>query len=178
MGGNTALLCAAAACFILLQLQPVSSHFISSDALEANNRTDHPGRSTLQQDQKDVNPIEAIVNKAPCNKVNFDAISYKPLRDECKPPYPVGQCCDALKKQACPYTDAINDDKTVCALDLFWNINKWYPAGWFLHHCKEGPHGIRCGPDDYKHKTSAAAPSPKSDDAATGSDKKGSDHKN
>ncbi|CAI0549739.1 unnamed protein product [Linum tenue] len=187
-----------------------------ADALEANNRTDHPGRSTLQQDQKDVNPIEAIVNKArkqqdrshfsvvrlkidpifftihhklsfflcvwvlkACNKVNFDAISYKPLREECKPPYPVGQCCDALKKQACPYTDAINDDKTVCALDLFWNINKWYPAGWFLHHCKEGPHGIRCGPDDYKHKTSAAAPSPKSDDATgSGSDKKGSDHKN
>ncbi|CAN0896841.1 GPI-anchored protein LLG1 [Linum grandiflorum] len=135
-------------CFIFMA-EVVNSHFISLEALQANNQSydlsnDNesyvlPGRNMIQ-----IYRIKSMsAPKKPC-KINFSTVNYMPLRRRCMPPYPVDKCCHGLKRVACNHADTVNDLSTKCSEDMFRNIQKWYPMGWFVSHCKESHLGLSC----------------------------------
>ncbi|CAN1160942.1 GPI-anchored protein LLG1 [Linum perenne] len=114
--------------------------FISHEALLANNRSYSTlsGRNLVQSYS-----FPPRMTKKPC-KVNFQNVNYLPLRRRCMPPYPVNRCCHGLKLVACNHADNINDLSTKCSEEMFRNVQKWYPIGWFHNNCKEGPQGLAC----------------------------------
>ncbi|KAF5180816.1 Gpi-anchored protein lorelei [Thalictrum thalictroides] len=118
----------------------------ASSSSDSSNYYGSTGRTLLQ-------------TKAPC-KVNFEFANYTVITSQCKgPKYPAEQCCDAFKKFACPYADAINDEKTECATTMFSYINLYgkYPPGLFSSECKEDKQGLNC--EKYLNDTSSDAKS-------------------
>ncbi|EOA17504.1 hypothetical protein CARUB_v10005837mg [Capsella rubella] len=84
--------------------------------------------------------------RATC-KEDFASKNYTVITSKCKGPnYPAKVCCSAFKDFACPFAEAINDEKTDCASTMFSYINIYgrYPPGIFANMCKEGKEGLDC----------------------------------
>ncbi|CAF2131783.1 hypothetical protein BRARA_K00032 [Brassica rapa] len=115
---------------ILLLSGSASSLHISLDEFESHPAT---SRGLLQA-------------KTPC-KEDFANKNYTIITSKCKGPnYPAKACCSAFKDFACPFAEALNDDKTECASTMFSYINIYgrYPPGIFANMCKEGKEGLDC----------------------------------
>ncbi|CAH8388629.1 unnamed protein product [Eruca vesicaria subsp. sativa] len=107
-----------------------SSLHISLDEFESNPAT---SRALLQA-------------KTPC-KEDFASKNYTIITSKCKGPnYPAKACCSAFKDFACPFAEALNDEKADCASTMFSYINIYgrYPPGIFANMCKEGKEGLDC----------------------------------
>ncbi|KAJ4880464.1 LORELEI-LIKE-GPI ANCHORED PROTEIN 3 [Raphanus sativus] len=84
--------------------------------------------------------------KKPC-KEDFASKDYTVLTSRCKgPKYQAKACCSAFKDFACPYAEAITDQTTLCADDMFCYLEIYgrYPLGLFAKLCKEGKKGLDC----------------------------------
>ncbi|KAF3531453.1 hypothetical protein DY000_02038722 [Brassica cretica] len=84
--------------------------------------------------------------KTPC-KEDFASKNYTIITSKCKGPnYPAKACCSAFKDFACPFAEALNDEKADCASTMFSYINIYgrYPPGIFANMCKEGKEGLDC----------------------------------
>ncbi|XP_056851630.1 GPI-anchored protein LLG3-like isoform X2 [Raphanus sativus] len=84
--------------------------------------------------------------KTPC-KEDFASKNYTIITSRCKGPnYPAKACCSAFKDFACPFAEALNDEKTECASTMFSYVNIYgrYPPGIFANMCKEGKEGLDC----------------------------------
>ena len=80
-------------------------------------------------------------------KEDFASKNYTIITNKCKGPnYPAKACCSAFKDFACPFAEALNDEKTECASTMFSYINIYgrYPPGIFANMCKEGKEGLDC----------------------------------
>ncbi|VVB11275.1 unnamed protein product [Arabis nemorensis] len=115
--------------FLLLSGFALSLH-ISLDEFESHTTT---SRALLQA-------------KSTC-KEDFANKNYTIITSRCKGPnYPAKVCCSAFKDFACPFAEALNDEKTECASTMFSYINLYgrYPPGIFANMCKEGKEGLDC----------------------------------
>ncbi|XP_010433242.1 PREDICTED: GPI-anchored protein LORELEI-like [Camelina sativa] len=115
---------------ILLLCGLALSLHISLDDLESHQAT---SRALLQA-------------KATCQE-DFATKNYTIITSKCKGPnYPAKICCSAFKDFACPFAEALNDEKTDCASTMFSYINLYgrYPPGIFANMCKEGKEGLDC----------------------------------
>ncbi|EOA31914.1 hypothetical protein CARUB_v10015143mg [Capsella rubella] len=93
-------------------------------------------------------------------KEDFASKNYTIITSKCKGPnYPAAVCCSAFKDFACPFAEAINDEKSDCASTMFSYINIYgrYPPGIFANMCKEGKEGLDC--TDVAQSASATADS-------------------
>ena len=80
-------------------------------------------------------------------KEDFASKNYTIITNKCKGPnYPAKACCSAFKDFACPFAEALNDEKADCASTMFSYINIYgrYPPGIFANMCKEGKEGLDC----------------------------------
>ncbi|KAL0688760.1 hypothetical protein Bca4012_088437 [Brassica carinata] len=78
---------------------------------------------------------------------DFASKNYTIITSKCKGPnYPAKACCSAFKDFACPFAEALNDEKADCASTMFSYINIYgrYPPGIFANMCKEGKEGLDC----------------------------------
>ncbi|GMY20814.1 GPI-anchored protein LLG1-like [Fagus crenata] len=99
------------------------------------------------------------LQKEDCS-INFEYMNYTIFTTNCTAPrYPAKQCCDALRVFACPFAEAINDLRTVCASNMFTyiNYNGKYPPGVFSEQCVEGDNGLDCIKEEAKKKKSNGA---------------------
>ncbi|GMY20819.1 GPI-anchored protein LLG1-like [Fagus crenata] len=63
------------------------------------------------------------LQKEDCS-IDFEFMNYTIFTTNCTAPrYPAKQCCDALRVFACPFEEAINDLRTVCASNMCTYIN-------------------------------------------------------
>ncbi|KFK40442.1 hypothetical protein AALP_AA3G373700 [Arabis alpina] len=119
--------------YFLLSLLPIfllSAFSLSYDHLDPHAAT---SRSLLQA-------------KSTC-KEDFANKNYTIITSKCKGPnYPAKVCCAAFKEFACPFAEALNDEKNECASTMFSYINLYgrYPPGIFANMCKEGKEGLDC----------------------------------
>lgn len=102
-------------------------------------------------------PIDVffILMVTECN-VSFENMDYTVLIQNCKgPQFPVKNCCDALKKFACPHADILNDRTNNCAETMFSYINLYgkYPPGLFANECREGKEGLVCEAEEDSSST-------------------------
>ncbi|CAH2051128.1 unnamed protein product, partial [Thlaspi arvense] len=80
-------------------------------------------------------------------KEDFANQNYTIITSRCKgPDYPAKVCCSAIKEFACPFAEAIDDEKNDCASTMFSYITRYgrYPPGIFANMCKEGLQGLAC----------------------------------
>ncbi|VVA99951.1 unnamed protein product [Arabis nemorensis] len=104
---------------------------------------------SLSYDQLDPHAATSRVllqAKSTC-KEDFASKNYTIITSKCKGPnYPAKVCCSAFKDFACPFAEALNDDKNDCASTMFSYINLYgrYPPGIFANMCKEGKEGLDC----------------------------------
>ncbi|ESQ54428.1 hypothetical protein EUTSA_v10026448mg [Eutrema salsugineum] len=129
---------------ILLLSGFASSLHISLDEIESHPAT---SRALLQA-------------KTPC-KEDFASKNYTIITSRCKGPnYPAKVCCSAFKEFACPFAEALNDEKTECASTMFSYINIYgrYPPGIFANMCKEGKEGLDCTDVTVASASDASAP--------------------
>uniref|UniRef100_A0A1J3D4F8 GPI-anchored protein LORELEI n=1 Tax=Noccaea caerulescens TaxID=107243 RepID=A0A1J3D4F8_NOCCA len=119
--------------YCLLSLLPIfllSGFSLSHDEFDPHGAT---SRALLQA-------------KTTC-KEDFASKNYTIITSRCKGPnYPAKVCCSAFKDFACPFAEALNDEKNDCASTMFSYINIYgrYPPGIFANMCKEGKEGLDC----------------------------------
>ena len=123
-------------CLVYLILSVILlSGFASSLHISLDEFKSHPATSRA-----------LLAAKKPC-KIDFASKDYTIITSRCKgPKYQAKACCSAFKDFACPYVDAISDETTLCAADMFCYIDIYgrYPPGIFANICKEGKEGLDC----------------------------------
>ncbi|CAN8326247.1 unnamed protein product [Cochlearia groenlandica] len=133
-------------CFVILLQIILLSGFASSLHISLDEFKSHPSTS------------RALLQARATCKEDFANKNYTIITSKCKGPnYPAKACCNAFKDFACPFAEAINDEKTECASTMFSYINLYgrYPPGIFANMCKEGKEGLDC--TDVKSTSSSHA---------------------
>ncbi|KAF8094341.1 hypothetical protein N665_0365s0027 [Sinapis alba] len=122
-------------CLVSLLSVILLSRFASSLHISLNEFKSHPATSRA-----------LLQAKKPC-KEDFASKDYTIITSRCKgPKYEAKACCSAFKDFACPYAEAISDETTLCAAEMFCYIEIYgrYPLGLFANICKEGKKGLDC----------------------------------
>ncbi|XP_056853688.1 GPI-anchored protein LLG3-like [Raphanus sativus] len=122
-------------CLVSLLSIIILSGFASSLHISLDEFESHPATS------------RALLQAKNTCKEDFASKNYTIITSRCKGPnYPAKACCSAFKDFACPFAEALNDEKTECASTMFSYVNIYgrYPPGIFANMCKEGKEGLDC----------------------------------